>query len=321
MIKALLSLDALRAQYDALFCDVWGVVHNGRARYFAACAALQRFRQAGGICLLVSNVPKPACAILAQLDRLGVPKTCWDGIVTSGDATRAVLAARAPGPMHRIGPIQDSALWDGLGLIEASLDDAAFLAVSGPNHWRETPDDYRDLLSRAKQRNLEMVCANPDIQVREGDQLIYCAGALARAYKKLGGLVTMAGKPHAPIYALAREKLAIIAGRAIPASRVLAIGDGIETDLLGAQNEGLDALFIAGGMHGQAFSHQARFQQKCHRDCAPDNGRIETSIASDPKKSGPDFGGGAPDGLDLQAIHTALTQTGVRARYVMAQLS
>lgn len=321
MIQALLSLDSLPAQYDALFCDVWGVVHNGRARYVAACEALERFRQAGGVCLLVSNVPKPARAILAQLDRLGVPTTCWDGIVTSGDATRAVLAARAPGPMHRIGPIQDSALWDGLGLIEASLDDAAFLAVSGPNHWRETPDDYRQLLECAKQRNLEMVCANPDIQVREGDHVIYCAGALARAYKELGGLVTMAGKPHAPIYALAREKLAHITGRAIPASRVLAIGDGIETDLLGAQNEGLDALFIAGGMHGQAFTHQAQFQKKYRRGCVPDNAQIQTSIASDTKKSGPDFDGEAPDGLDLLAIHTALTHAGARARYVMAQLS
>lgn len=283
MIQALPSLDALRAQYDALFCDVWGVVHNGRARYFAACEALQRFRQAGGVCLLVSNVPKPASAILAQLDRLSVPTTCWDGIVTSGDATRAVLAARAPGPMHRIGPIQDRALWDGLGLIEARVEDAAFLAVSGPNHWRETPDDYRQLLARAKQRDLEMVCANPDIQVREGEHLIYCAGALARLYENFGGTVTMAGKPHAPIYALAREKLAHIAPRAIAPSRVLAIGDGIETDLLGAQNEGLDALFIAGGMHGQAFSRQ--------------------------------------DGLDLPAIHAALSQAGVRARYVMAQLN
>ena len=151
--------------------------------------------------------------------------------------------------------------------------------------------------------------------------MIYCAGALARTYKKMGGIVIMAGKPHASIYALAREKLAHIAGRAIPPSRVLAIGDGIETDLLGAQNDVLDALFIAGGMHGQAFSHQAHFQQKCRRGCVPDNTQIETSIASDPKKSGPDFVEDAIDGLDLRAIHTALTQAGARARYVMAQLS
>lgn len=282
MIQDLLCLDALRAQYDALFCDVWGVVHNGRARFFAACEALQRFRQAGGVCLLVSNVPKPASAILAQLDRLGVPEACWDGIITSGDATRAVLAARAPGLMHRIGPSQDCALWEGLGLFEAELDEAAFLTVSGPNHWQETPEDYRGLLMRAQKLGLEMICANPDIQVREGDRLIYCAGALARLYESLGGLVTMAGKPHPPIYALAREKLAQIAGCEIAPSRVLAIGDGIETDLLGAQNEGLDALFIAGGMHGEAFTR--------------------------------------PDGLDLPAIETALTKAGARARFVMAQL-
>lgn len=282
MFSTPLSLDPLRAHYDAVFCDVWGVVHNGRARYLGACEALQRFRRAGGACVLVSNVPKPAGAILRQLDRLGVPRDCWDGIVTSGDATRALLAARAPGPMYRIGPAQDAPLWEGLGLIEAELAAASFLAVTGPNDWRETPDDYRDVLERAKALNLDLICANPDIQVREGDRLITCAGALAQLYEEMGGAVLMAGKPHAPIYALARAELARITGREVANTRVLAIGDGIGTDLLGAQNQGLDALFIAGGMHGDGFHKHGK--------------------------------------LDQEAVSAALTQAGVRARHVMLQL-
>lgn len=282
MISVPLSLDPLRAQYDALFCDVWGVLHNGRACYSGAAEALRRFRQAGGVCLLVSNVPKPAGAILRQLERLGVGEDCWDAIITSGDATRAMLAARAPGPMYKIGPAQDSSLWEGLGLIEAGLQTAAFMAVSGPNHWQDTPEDYRDVLTRAAALGLEMICANPDVQVREGDRLIYCAGALAQIYAQLGGTVRMAGKPHAPIYGLAREALTRIAGREMPDARILAIGDGIGTDILGAQNQGLDALFIAGGMHGEMFARQGM--------------------------------------LDPEAVDAALVQAGVRARHVMLQL-
>ncbi len=283
MFTALTSLDDLRASYDAVFCDVWGVVHNGRTRYAPACDALQRFRETGGVCVLVSNVPKPGAAIVGKLDRLGVARTCWDAIVTSGDATRALLAARAPGPMARIGPEQDATLWQGLGLSEVDIDEAAFLLVSGPDHWQETPEDYRAVLERANSRGLEMICANPDILVREGSRLIYCAGALARLYQDLGASVTMAGKPHKPIYALARARLAAIAQREIPPARILAIGDGIETDLLGAQQEGMDALFVAGGMHGDAFWAQAH--------------------------------------LDHSAIIAALTKAKVRAHYVMHQLT
>ncbi|MDX2237027.1 MAG: TIGR01459 family HAD-type hydrolase [Hyphomonadaceae bacterium] len=253
-MRVVSSLDWIASAYDAVFCDVWGVVHNGRAAFAPALAALQRFRARGGHVLLLTNVPKPNDPIPGQLDRLGVPRDAWDAIVTSGDAIRLELAKRAPGPMHKIGPPHDAALWAGLGLAFADLETAAFIGISGLNHdERETPEDYRDLLARAKARDLALICANPDIVVRVGDRLVWCAGAIARDYAALGGRVVMAGKPHAPIYDLAFAKLADGLGRAIERARVLCIGDGVGTDVKGANAQGLDVVFIASGMHGEAL--------------------------------------------------------------------
>lgn len=254
MLEPLPALAAVHGRYDALLCDLWGVVHNGREAFAPALAALSAFRAQGGRVVLISNVPKPRDPIPGQLDRLGVPRDAWDVIVTSGDAIRAELAARAPGPMLRIGPAHDGALWEGLGLAEADLAQARFLAVSGlTDDARETPEDYHPLLQAAAARNLEMLCANPDILVRVGDRLVWCAGALARDYGAMGGPVVMAGKPHPPIYDLAYRELP-----GIEKSRMLAIGDGIGTDVQGAADQGLDCLFIASGMHGEALMSAGR---------------------------------------------------------------
>lgn len=248
-MQAIASLDDIAARYDAAICDVWGVIHNGRRHFPAAAAALRRFRALGKRVLLVSNVPKPRGPIPGQLDRLGFPRDAWDGIVTSGDAIRVELAARAPGPMYKIGPESDQALWEGLGLLRADLSDARFIAISGLNRDDvETPADYADILREARARDLELLCANPDIVVRVGDRLIWCAGAIARDYEALGGRVVMAGKPFAPIYDLAYRDLG-----ALDKSRILAIGDGVGTDVKGANAQGLDCLFIASGMHGEAL--------------------------------------------------------------------
>jgi HAD superfamily hydrolase (TIGR01459 family) len=242
-------IDEIAGRYDAVFCDLWGVVHNGRAPYAGAVAALQRLRAEGKTVILLSNVPKPHWSIPPQLDRIGAPRDAWDAIVTSGDAIRAELAARAPGPMFKIGRGDyDKPLWEGLGLVEAPLDEARFVAVAGLERDDETPADYAETLRTAQARDLEMLCANPDIVVQFGDKLIWCAGALARDYEAMGGRVVMAGKPFAPIYELAYRKL----GGADKA-RVLAIGDGLPTDIAGANAQGLDSVFIASGMHGEAL--------------------------------------------------------------------
>ncbi|MCS6627133.1 TIGR01459 family HAD-type hydrolase [Roseibacterium beibuensis] len=251
---ALNGLGEIAADYDILLCDVWGVIHNGRESWPEACAALTRFNEQGGHVVLISNSPRPSSDVVAQLDRLGVPRDSWRAFVTSGDATRAELAKRAPGPAWVIGPDRDWPLYEGLGLDSAhGADDAAFISVTGPvDDENETPEDYRERLSEGVARDLELICANPDRVVQRGDRLIYCGGALADLYESLGGRVTMAGKPFGPIYELAIDEGERLLGKPVDRSRVLCIGDGVVTDVLGANRQALDCLFIAQGIHGDA---------------------------------------------------------------------
>jgi HAD superfamily hydrolase (TIGR01459 family) len=246
---ALQGLAEVADRYDVLLCDVWGVIHNGRERFPAACAALQTFRAERGPVILISNSPRPADAVKPQLDGLRVPTDAWSAFITSGDATRALLAARAPGPAWRIGPDRDDVLYEGLGLDFAGPADAAFISCTGPvDDEVETPEDYRADLTIAAARGLTMICANPDRLVHRGQRLIYCGGALADLYAELGGEVIMAGKPYPAIYDLCLAEARALTGLAAP--RALCIGDGIPTDVLGAAQQGLDCLFVAGGLHG-----------------------------------------------------------------------
>ncbi|KPF81369.1 HAD family hydrolase [Brevundimonas sp. AAP58] len=247
-------LSAVADDYDVLLCDVWGVIHNGRESWPVACDALIQFNRRGGQVVLISNSPRPASDVIEQLDRLGVPRESWQAFVTSGDATRAELAKRAPGPAWIIGPDRDWPLYEGLGLERAKgAEDAAFISVTGPeDDETETPEDYRERLTPAAESGLELICANPDRIVQRGDKIIYCGGSLADLYEELGGRVTMAGKPYEPIYALAMTEAEQLLGRTVDRSRVLCIGDGVVTDVLGANAQALDCLFIAQGIHGDA---------------------------------------------------------------------
>jgi HAD superfamily hydrolase (TIGR01459 family) len=259
-MRELAGLSRLTGDYDVLFCDIWGVIHDGARAFAPACEALARWRETVGPVILISNSPRPFEGVAAQLDQLGAPREAWTAIVTSGDASRALLAERSPGPVYRIGPQRDDPLFEGLGLIFSDLESAAFVACSGPNDDEvETPEDYRELLTRAVARGLPMICANPDILVQRGPRLIYCAGALAQLYEELGGRVITAGKPHAPIYAMARDAADLGLGRPADARRILVIGDGLATDIAGANRQGLDALFIGSGIHGaQLVDHAGR---------------------------------------------------------------
>ena len=249
---ALPHLGAVAGDYDILLCDVWGVIHNGRESWPGPCEALARFNREGGHVVLISNSPRPARDVIAQLDGLGVPREAWKAFVTSGDATRAELARRAPGPALILGPERDSPLYAGLGLdVADNAASAAFLSVTGlVDDETETPEDYRERLTEAAARDLELICANPDRVVQRGDKLIYCGGSLADLYESLGGRVTMAGKPYGPIYDLALKEAATLLGGPIDRSRVLCIGDGVVTDVMGANAQALDCLFIAQGIHG-----------------------------------------------------------------------
>jgi HAD superfamily hydrolase (TIGR01459 family) len=247
------GLRELADRYDALLCDVWGVIHNGRESFAPACEALVRYQQARGPVTLISNAPRPAQAVKPQLAQLGVPEAAWSDFVTSGDATVVELKARAPGPAWAVGPGRDAPLFEGTGVVFAEgPEDAAFIACTGLfDDEIETPEDYRERFRLAAARDLVMICANPDRVVHRGDALIYCAGALAGLYGELGGQVIMAGKPFAPIYGQAMQAIARRLGRPVDPARVLCIGDGLPTDVSGANNQGLDCLFVAGGIHAE----------------------------------------------------------------------
>ena len=239
--------------YDVALCDVWGVVHNGAAATSEACDALGRFRKQGGTVVLITNAPRPG-EIVARttLDRLGVPRAAYDGIVSSGDVTRALIAARAGAPVFHIGPERDLGLFDGLDAPLAPLEDADYTVCSGLiDDTVETPQDYQDLIARMRARSLAMICANPDVVVERGDQLVYCAGAIADLYAAAGGDVVFAGKPYRPIYEEALALAEATRGKRAEHHRVLAIGDSVRTDVKGAAAFGIDCLFVIAGIHAE----------------------------------------------------------------------
>ncbi|CAN5340650.1 TIGR01459 family HAD-type hydrolase [soil metagenome] len=249
------GLREIAGNYDILLCDVWGVIHNGREHFPAACDALVQYNTGENRhVILISNSPRPATDVVAQLDQLGVPRDAWAAFVTSGDATRAELNKRSPGPVWAIGPDRDATLYEGIDLIHVDgQEDAGFICCTGLfDDETETPEDYRERLYPAAIRGTEMVCANPDRIVQRGDKIIYCGGALADLYRSMGGRVTMAGKPFAPIYNQAMKLTVPLMGRPADRARVLCIGDGVTTDVLGANRQKLDCLFIAKGIHGEA---------------------------------------------------------------------
>jgi HAD superfamily hydrolase (TIGR01459 family) len=253
-------LSAIAPAYDALLCDAWGVIHDGRRLFPGVEEALQEFRARRGPVLILTNAPRPNEIIPPQLDRLGLARAAYDGVVTSGDATRAEIESRLAAPAYRIGPQKDDPLFEGLAIRFAPLEEAGFIVCTGlEDDAVETPEDYREVLARAATRDLLMVCANPDKVVRWGGRLVYCAGALAELYEGLGGRVVYGGKPHPPIYRLALARLAVVAGRPVPPERILAVGDGVATDIVGANRAGIDAVFIAGadGIHEGAHSPAA----------------------------------------------------------------
>ncbi len=242
----------LAPNYDLLLCDVWGVVHNGVAAYPEACDALKRFRAGGGSVILITNAPRPGEAVVPLLDRYGVAREAYDGIVSSGDVTREAIGGRPGESVFHLGPERDRSIFDGLGLRFAPVESADYAVCSGlADDETETPEDYRALLGVMRQRNLFMICGNPDVVVERGDKRIYCAGAIADLYGTLGGKVLYAGKPYRPIYDRALAKAAQARGAAVAHRRVLAIGDSLRTDFTGARELGIDFLFVTSGIHAE----------------------------------------------------------------------
>jgi HAD superfamily hydrolase (TIGR01459 family) len=266
----------LSSRYKLWLCDIWGVVHNGVRAFAPAVEALKRHRQNGGTVILVTNAPRPAAGIERQLAGLGVTRESHDAVVTSGDVTHALIAEHKGGVVHHIGPRRDLAVFEGTGVKRGALTEAEAVVCTGLfDDETETPDDYADQFAEMKKRGLTMICANPDKIVRRGDHLIFCSGALAERYAAMGGAVKMAGKPYAPIYDLALGLAAKIRGRTAARDEVLAIGDGPETDILGAADYGIATLLIAGGIADRR--HSPREVEAQVRKAVP-HARIEATL-------------------------------------------
>jgi HAD superfamily hydrolase (TIGR01459 family) len=244
------SIGALARRSDAWVVDIWGVMHNGVEAFQAAGAACSRFRAEGGTVVLLSNAPRPFSAVVAQLDRLGVARTAYDTGVTSGDVTRTMIATWQRRPLLHIGPARDKGLFDDLAIDFAEAGSAQVAVCSGLyDDTKETPADYAAMFEGLIGRGVPMICANPDLVVERGDKLVYCAGALAAEYQAMGGRVTYAGKPHLPVYERTLALIDEIRQQPTAKDRILAIGDGIETDLRGAHVAGLGSVFIASAVH------------------------------------------------------------------------
>jgi HAD superfamily hydrolase (TIGR01459 family) len=266
MTQVIARLADIAPRYGTVFCDLWGCLHNGVAAFPDAVAALQGFRARGGKVVLVTNAPRPKPSVARQLVKLGVPDDAWDDIATSGDAAQYALVTGAVGRrVFHIGPPKDDAFFTDLAadltpiaareapIVRVPLKDAEGIVCTGPfDDLKDVPEDYRAQLLLARTKGLKLLCANPDLVVDLGDRRLYCAGAIAALYDQMGGTSLYFGKPHPPIYDLARRRLAALDGNLNDAD-ILCIGDGIATDIKGGVAEGLDALFVTGGLAAQAF--------------------------------------------------------------------
>lgn len=250
------GLAELAEAYDVILCDVWGVLHNGSRSFRKALDALARFRGKGGRVILITNSPKPSRRVQAQLERLGASTKAYDAIVSSGDVTVSLLLERQESPLFHLGPAEEQALFEEVLALTGKpprlvgLGEADFALCTGlADPFKEKLSDYDARLARMRARDLDLICANPDILVEDGGSIFYCAGAIAERYAAAGGRVIHAGKPFAPIYARALELANQLTGRPIDRSRVLVIGDAMRTDIKGACDQGLASLLVTSGIH------------------------------------------------------------------------
>jgi len=260
----------ISGQYDAAFVDLWGCMHNGIEALPDAVAAMQKYRASGGIVVLVTNSPRPWDSVARQIDGFGVPSDAWDSIATSGDSARAAMfrgivgekiwfMGESPRDDDFFKPLK--IIDDPVNIQKVPLDEAEGIVCCGPFDPLADVAANRPEFLYAKTKGLKLLCANPDIIVDRGEVREWCAGALAALYTEMGGESLYFGKPHPPIYDLARRRLAALTN-APSDPRIVAIGDGIGTDILGGMQEDIDTLFISGGLAAQ--------ETKTGRDPDPD---------------------------------------------------
>ena len=258
-------------QYDCILCDVWGVLHNGKTIWPDAADALTKARAAGKVVIMITNAPRPHGPVLGQLASMNCPEGVFDELVTSGDVTRELIM-QLDGPVYHIGPDRDFALYDGLDVTFADPRDAAGIVCTGLfDDYNEHPDEYIDRFTSYIKLNLPLICANPDIVVEVVDRLLWCAGSLAREYDALGGETRIVGKPYTPIYEVAKAHAEKILGRQLKRSRILAIGDGLPTDIKGAEDYNIDSLFVTNGIHAADYTSSEVEVDKLHQFLSDNN--------------------------------------------------
>ena len=247
------NLNDISAPYNVLLCDLWGCVHNGVRPFSKAMLALKEWKYSGRIVIFLTNSPMPNFVIENSLKEMGIDKTFYDAIITSGDASREALQSGFYGEkIHHIGPSRDLDFFKNISVARVALEEADSIICTGLfKDASEKTDDYHTTLALAKERHLKMLCANPDVTVDRGNARIYCAGALAESYFEIGGEVYYYGKPHSPIYQLARQIAHEHLGYEVENEAILCVGDGIKTDVAGALMEGLDCVFVTGGLARQ----------------------------------------------------------------------
>ncbi|MEM6595336.1 MAG: TIGR01459 family HAD-type hydrolase [Pseudomonadota bacterium] len=283
MTQIIDALSDISDRYDALFVDLWGCIHNGLEPFDSAVAAMQAYRAKGGTVIYVTNAPRHRASVARQLEKIGVAKDSYDDIATSGDSARAAMYRGAVGSkVYFIGQTHDQNFFDPLKIIEdpveitqVPLEQAEGIICCGPEDPMADPEVNRATFLYAKQKGMTLLCANPDIVVDRGEHREWCAGALAKLYTEMGGESLYFGKPHPPIYDLARRRLAAL-GKDVPDARILCIGDGVLTDIQGAQGEDLDSLFISGGLAAE--------ETKTERHPDPDllNAYLQKEMVSPP---------------------------------------
>jgi HAD superfamily hydrolase (TIGR01459 family) len=253
----------LSTDRKAWLCDVWGVLHEGVTAFPQAIEACRMFRRQGGEIVLISNSPRPSGPVLEHLAQIGVPRDCFDAIVTSGDVTRGFVETYLGAPVFHLGPERDKVFFDGLAVELVPAAHASVAVCTGFfDEDREAPEDYDAMLAAFGARGVPMICANPDLYVERGTKLLPCAGLLAQRYAALGQTVLQAGKPYAPIYDLALKKLS----KPLRRQDLLAIGDGVDTDIKGAYEQGIDAIYVASRVHIEdAAEHSAISEEALER--------------------------------------------------------
>lgn len=256
-IPILSGLAGIAGDYDLFIVDLWGVVHDGEAVYPDAVDCLHRLRQRGGRIVLLSNAARPSASIAAHLVKLGVTDDLYDWLLTSGEATADAIAAGASGSgadarpaYYHLGPERCRPTLDACAGRETDINGAEIIICTGlVNDETEQAEDYRGILTEGVDRGLTMVCANPDVVAIRGGRAIPGAGALAALYEKLGGTVQRFGKPFPGIF----DRL-FAESPEIPRARAVMIGDGLPTDIRGARQAGIDAVWIGGGIHTDALA-------------------------------------------------------------------